>query len=65
MEGFGKKPEAEKNSSEKEKKMKVVCAWCGKELGFKEGNGGISHGICETCKEKVKKELEQIKREGE
>lgn len=31
--------------------LKVICAWCGKELGEKDGEGveGISHGICEDC----------------
>lgn len=34
--------------------LTVVCAWCGKYLGTKEGQGveGISHGICEECKAK-------------
>ena len=29
----------------------VICAWCGKSLGEKDGQGveGISHGICEDC----------------
>ncbi|MDD5511869.1 MAG: peptide deformylase [Dehalococcoidales bacterium] len=31
--------------------LKVVCAWCGKDLGEKDGQGteGISHGICKDC----------------
>jgi len=30
--------------------MKVICAWCGKNLGeqFKE-IGGVSHGVCDEC----------------
>ena len=32
--------------------MKVVCAWCKKELGEKEGKG-VSHGICKPCKERL------------
>ena len=38
--------------------MKVVCAWCDKDMGEKDGKGveGISHGICEECLEKVLKE---------
>jgi len=33
--------------------MKVVCAWCGKDLGYKDDKGqtGTSHGICKECKE--------------
>ena len=31
--------------------MKVVCAWCGRDLGKKDGEGvkGVSHGVCEKC----------------
>jgi len=31
--------------------LKMVCAWCGKDMGEKEGEGieGISHSICEEC----------------
>ena len=31
--------------------LKIVCSWCQKELGEKEGEGvdGISHGICDDC----------------
>ena len=38
--------------------MKVVCAWCDKDMGEKDGKGveGISHGICEECLAKVLKE---------
>jgi len=38
--------------------LKVVCAWCGKEIGHKEGGtepGGVSHGICKECSEKYSK----------
>lgn len=35
------------------KKMNMVCAWCGKELGFRKGPyGKTSHGICGDCKDK-------------
>ena len=32
-------------------KLQVVCAWCGKDMGEKYGNGqeGVSHGMCEEC----------------
>ena len=31
--------------------IKIICAWCGKDLGTKEGESGgtISHGICPEC----------------
>ncbi len=31
--------------------MKIVCAWCGNDVGEKDGEGieGISHGVCEEC----------------
>jgi hypothetical protein len=31
--------------------LKVVCTWCGCDMGEKEGKGvsGTSHGICKEC----------------
>ena len=31
--------------------LKIVCGWCGKELGCKEGgdSDGEAHGICDDC----------------
>ena len=31
--------------------MEIKCAWCGKDMGTKDGKGvtGVSHGICEGC----------------
>ena len=36
-------------------KIKIICAWCGKEMGEKEGEGieGISHGMCNKCAAEV------------
>lgn len=35
-----------------EKRMNVVCAWCGKGLGMRKGPfGNTSHGICHQCRE--------------
>jgi hypothetical protein len=36
----------------------VVCAWCGKDMGYKDGKGksGTSHGICPACADKLTKE---------
>lgn len=38
--------------------IQVVCAWCGADMGEKDGEGqeGISHGICEECLGKFKQE---------
>ena len=35
--------------------LKIVCAWCGKDMGEKDGKGveGISHGLCKECSEKL------------
>jgi hypothetical protein len=37
--------------------IKTVCAWCGKDMGFRDGQGveGISHGICQECLKKQTK----------
>lgn len=47
--------------------MMIVCAWCAKELGEKDGEGvkGVSHGVCEECLRKfgVKSDNE-VKDEG-
>ena len=39
--------------------IKMVCAWCGKPMGEKEGGGveGVSHGICKKCAAKEWKKL--------
>lgn len=39
--------------------MKVVCAWCNKNLEDKEplDNNGTSHGICKEC---LNKEMEKL-----
>jgi hypothetical protein len=41
--------------------IQVVCAWCQKAMGTKEGYGveGISHSICQEC---LKKEKDKIRR---
>jgi len=35
--------------------MIIVCAWCNKKLGEKEGEG-VSHGICPECASALKDE---------
>lgn len=43
--------------------LKVVCAYCGKFLGVKDGRGvvGVSHGCCISCKERVINEFESAR----
>ena len=37
--------------------MKVICAWCKRDLGEKfPEQPGVSHGICEACAKRVKEE---------
>ncbi len=39
---------------EEEKRMNVVCAWCGGSLGQRKGPfGKTSHGVCEQCRERL------------
>lgn len=40
--------------SNQETTINIVCAWCGREMGTKPGEGieGTSHGICEDCARK-------------
>ena len=37
--------------------LKIVCAWCGADMGEKDGEGveGISHGMCEECEVKFER----------
>ena len=35
--------------------MERRCAWCGKLLGYKPGDG-VSHGICDECLERLLEE---------
>ena len=36
--------------------LKVECAWCGKDMGEKDGQGqeGTSHSICDECAAKMR-----------
>ena len=44
------------DSYDENKKMNVLCAWCGKNLGFRKGPfGTTSHGICSQCRKKVER----------
>jgi len=41
--------------------MKIICAWCKKVT--KQGTGKISHSICKECKDKLEKEIKEMKDE--
>jgi len=45
--------------------MRVICAWCGKDMGEKEGGNveGASHSICDQCAQKLLLEMKQILKE--
>ena len=42
--------------------IKIICGWCGKDLGEKEGDSEmpVSHGICDQCAEKELKKIREI-----
>jgi hypothetical protein len=43
--------------------MRIVCAYCGRCMGEKEGNGveGDSHGICQECFGKRMNDRKEVK----
>ena len=42
------------NAYDENKRMNVVCAWCGSDMGMRNGPfGTTSHGICSQCREKL------------
>ncbi|WP_435550205.1 hypothetical protein [Desulfobacterium sp. N47] len=50
---------------------RIVCAWCGKDIGEKEFPGSnntdeiITHSICEGCKANTLAEIELLKKGDE
>jgi phage FluMu protein Com len=42
--------------------IKIICAWCGKVLGEKEGEAemSISHGVCPECAYTEIKKLQEL-----
>jgi len=47
--------------------MKVICAWCGKNLGVKQctwTDGAVSHGICDDCLKETLNEVEVVRLEN-
>lgn len=58
-----KEPAEEIGKEIKMKTVEVICSRCGKHLGTKEmeegpGVGDISHGLCQSCGEKMLEELD-------
>ena len=47
--------------------MNVVCAWCGKDMGEKNGKGveGVSHGLCQECLAELEATIDEIFAERE
>lgn len=46
--------------------MKIECAWCGKNMGEKDGEGieGVSHSVCEECYEKMTPDAQKNMRQA-
>lgn len=44
--------------------VKIICAWCKKDMGEKEGEveGGITHTICPKCSKKEKEALQKTEK---
>jgi len=42
--------------------IQVICAWCHRDMGEKEGDSPypVSHSICPECERKVRAETEEI-----
>ena len=43
--------------------MEIICSWCGKKIGEKDGKGcaGVTSTICEKCKQKILNEITKEK----
>lgn len=41
--------------------MKVICAWCNKDIGEKPGEG-VSHGMCLPCAERMQTQAKHHRR---
>lgn len=41
----------------------IICAWCGRKLGEKEGLDRTTYGICPACEEEQNKLLEEMVKE--
>ena len=58
--------EVETKTCVRRQEMKIVCAWCGKDVGEKDGKGveGISHSICRECLAKLTAKMEGVEQDG-
>ena len=47
--------------------MKIICAWCRRDMGEKDGQGveGVSHSICGDCQQAQLALLDAAKARGE
>ena len=50
-------------------KLKVICAWCTETMEVKELDGGssmnaVTHGICQSCKDKALEEFLNAKHQN-
>jgi len=45
------KIEVETKNCVRKQEVEIMCAWCGKKMGKKDGKGmrGISHSLCKEC----------------
>ena len=41
--------------------MQIVCAWCGRVIGQKQGEG-VTHGICPQCLARLQAEIATLRR---
>jgi len=41
--------------------MTIICAWCGRMLGQKQGEG-VTHGFCPDCLAKLQNEIVTLRR---
>jgi len=44
--------------------IEIICAWCGRHLGQKDGAGssGVSHGVCPECYQKLMEDGDNARR---
>jgi len=40
---------------------KIICAWCGKHMGWIKDCAEDSHGICNDCADKLREKLKESK----
>ena len=52
------------NRKKRKTQLRIVCAWCGKTMGYKDGQGvtGDTHSICPECEAKQTKPISPARR---